>query len=94
MQRNVETAHRERSVSLSVALVPYRGDTHTQHRNLALLQQQITNTREGALPRSEAHVQYRGDTQRPRLAMQQQEQEAGDPEREVHHLKVIFYLES
>ncbi len=71
-----------------MALVPYRGGSDTQRPNLALQQQQITDTREGDLSHSVAHVQYRGDTQHPRLAMQQQEQEA-NPEREVRHLKLF-----
>ncbi|KAH8982251.1 hypothetical protein EDB86DRAFT_3086248 [Lactarius hatsudake] len=64
-QRNVEAAHRERDLSLSMALVPYHG-----HRQL------ITDTREDDLSHSVIHFQNSGGTRYPKLATQQQEQEA------------------
>lgn len=85
-QRLVGTVHSERDVPLSTALVPYRGDVDAQRRDLALEQQQIPHTREGDTSSSVAHVQSRGDTQPPRLAIQLQEQEAANPECGVRHL--------
>ncbi|KAH8978561.1 hypothetical protein EDB92DRAFT_1909152 [Lactarius akahatsu] len=68
--RNVETADRERDLSLSMALVPYCGHSDIQRPNLQ--RQLITDTREEDLSDSVIDVQNSGGT----LAIQQQEQEA------------------
>lgn len=68
-------------------LVPYRGDADAQCQNPALEQQQVPHTREGDMLSSIAPVQHNDDTQRPRLAIQWQEQEAENAEDEVRYLK-------
>ncbi|KAF8271798.1 hypothetical protein EI94DRAFT_1697819 [Lactarius quietus] len=86
-QQPVETIHSKCSVHvpLSMALVPYCGDADTQHQNLTLEQQQIIHTREGDISTSIAHVQHSDDTQCLRLSIQQQEQEAENPELKTQH---------
>jgi hypothetical protein len=101
----VETAHRERDVSLSNTLVPY---CDTRRRTLAPQHQLTTDSdnTEGNLPRSAAGI--RRDI-RPRLAVHQEEhwepeasqspdltsqqqqiEEVANQEREVRHLKSLF----
>lgn len=74
-------------MSLSMGLVPYRGDADAQCQNLALEQQQVPHIREGDMLSSTALVQHNHDTHRPRLAIQRQEQEAEHAEGEVRYLK-------